>query len=75
MLISLGTLFAMQQAGMLRFRETWPLLLIVFGILKLIERVLLPRPVPRYYGYVPPQPGQPVPPRQPWDPPYGGVQQ
>ena len=50
LLITLGGLFAMQQAGIVSFARTWPLLLIVIGITKLIERAVTPQ------GYVPPPP-------------------
>lgn len=39
LLITVGTLFALDHVGMLSFERTWPLLIIVFGILKLLERV------------------------------------
>jgi hypothetical protein len=39
MLITVGTLFALDHMGMFSFGRTWPLLIIVFGILKLLERV------------------------------------
>ena len=37
MLITLGTLMAIDHAGGMRFSRTWPVLIIVFGILKLAE--------------------------------------
>jgi hypothetical protein len=51
LLITVGALFVMHQAQVLDFRRSWPLILIVVGILKLIERM-----------YVPPMPQQPPPP-------------
>ena len=54
LLITVGVLFALQQAGQLSFSHTWPLLIIVIGVLKLIERMLLPPQAP-----APPMP--PVP--------------
>ncbi len=39
LLIVLGTLFALQQAGMLAIARSWPLLIIVIGVMKLIERM------------------------------------
>jgi hypothetical protein len=39
LLITVGALFAIQQAGLLPFSRTWPLIIIVIGIVKLIERV------------------------------------
>lgn len=41
-LITVGVLFALDQFGVLRFNETWPLILIVLGLLKLVERVVFP---------------------------------
>jgi hypothetical protein len=39
LLITVGVLFAIQQAGILPFSRTWPLIIIVVGIVKLIERM------------------------------------
>ncbi len=41
LLITIGVLFAMHQAGVLQFSRTWPLIIIVIGILKLIERMVM----------------------------------
>ena len=49
MLITLGTLFAMHQAGKASISRTWPLIVIVFGVVKLIERL-----------YVDPRQGRPL---------------
>lgn len=57
-LIVIGVLFAVHQAGILPFSRTWPLLIIVVGVMKLIERWNAPRP---------PFPSPPFPP-----PPQGG---
>jgi hypothetical protein len=38
MLITLGTLVAIDYAGVYGFWRTWPILIIVFGLLKLLER-------------------------------------
>jgi Domain of unknown function (DUF5668) len=47
LLITIGVLFAMHEAGVLHFSRTWPLIIIVIGVLKLIERMAMPqRPVP-----------------------------
>jgi Domain of unknown function (DUF5668) len=43
LLITIGVLFAMHQAGVLQFSRTWPLIIIVIGLLKLIERLVLPQ--------------------------------
>lgn len=55
LLITVGILFAMHQAGVASFARTWPLIVIVLGVMKLIERMVAP-------------PGPPVPPYEP--PPY-----
>jgi hypothetical protein len=39
MLIAIGTLFALAQFTDYGFRRTWPVLLILLGVLKLFERV------------------------------------
>ncbi len=39
LLITLGTLFAIDYFGNYRFYRTWPVLLIVFGAMKLLERL------------------------------------
>jgi uncharacterized membrane protein len=44
LLITIGVLFAMHQAGVLHFSRTWPLIIIVIGILKLVERLVIPPP-------------------------------
>lgn len=49
-LITLGTLFALDHFNTLPFDRTWPLLIIVFGILKLLERIG-PQPTPGQGGY------------------------
>lgn len=51
-LIVLGALFAIDHLGPFSFRQTWPVLLIVFGILTLFSREQRP-------PYVPPPPGPP----------------
>ncbi len=75
LLITVGVLFALEQAGMLPFSRSWPLLIIVVGVMKLIERLLLgPQPYPpQPPGYPAPQsPG--YPPRPPaGSPPPGGA--
>ena len=44
LLITIGVLFAMHEAGVLHFSRTWPLIIIVIGILKLMERMAMPQP-------------------------------
>lgn len=40
LLITIGVLFAVQEAGYLDFSRTWPLILIVIGLIKLFERAV-----------------------------------
>lgn len=47
MLITLGALVAIDYAGIYGFWRTWPVLIIVFGVLKLLERGTA-KPVPPY---------------------------
>lgn len=42
LLITLGTLVAADYFAGYRFWRTWPILLIVFGVLKLLERIATP---------------------------------
>jgi hypothetical protein len=63
MLITLGTLVAIDYAGVYEFWRTWPLLIIVFGLLKLLEHASA-KPPASYPGERPFD-------RQP-DPPSGG---
>ncbi len=42
MMITLGILLAIDHFGQFSFGRTWPLLIIVFGILKLAERAAAP---------------------------------
>ncbi len=60
MLILLGTLVAMDYFGVYGFSRTWPMLIIAFGILKLLEK-LVAQPMP---------PSMPPPPMN--NPPQGG---
>lgn len=39
MLITLGTLMAIDHFGPFSFSHTWPVLFIVFGLMKLLEHV------------------------------------
>ncbi len=56
MLITLGALVAIDYAGVYGFWRTWPILIIVFGVLKLLERATA-KPAPPYPGQYPGQPG------------------
>ena len=56
LLITLGALFAIDQNGAVSFGRTWPILFIVYGLLKLFERLVappLPPAPPRYYPPAP----------------------
>src|SRR5579872_1467505 len=57
-LITVGVLFALNNFTPYRFEQTWPVLLIVFGLLSLIRRSFEPPRPPQQgpYGYPPPQP-------------------
>jgi hypothetical protein len=44
LLITLGILFAIHEAGILRFSRTWPLIIIIVGVMKLVERLAMPHP-------------------------------
>ncbi|MCX6620652.1 MAG: DUF5668 domain-containing protein, partial [Acidobacteria bacterium] len=44
MLITVGTLFAVDHFGPYPFWRTWPVLIIVYGILKLLERATVRQP-------------------------------
>ncbi len=46
MLITLGALVAIDYAGIYSFWKTWPVLIIVFGILKLLERAVAKPMIP-----------------------------
>lgn len=69
MLITLGGLIAIDHFGVFRFATTWPVLVIVFGVLKLGERMVR-QPVYQPAG-PPPVPGYGYPPGPP--PPPGGI--
>jgi cell wall-active antibiotic response 4TMS protein YvqF len=43
LLITVGILFALHQSGVLSFFQTWPLVVIVAGVMMLIERLFVPR--------------------------------
>ena len=64
-LITLGVLFALQNFTRFDFGQTWPVLLIVFGLLSLLQRGAAPPPPP------PPPRMSSMPPPPP--PPYTGT--
>jgi cell wall-active antibiotic response 4TMS protein YvqF len=45
LLITIGVLFALEQAGKIAFTRTWPLILIVIGLMKLLERMAAAPPM------------------------------
>jgi hypothetical protein len=53
MLITLGALVEIDYAGIYGFWRTWPILIIVFGVLKLLERAVA-KPVPQFPDNRPP---------------------
>lgn len=56
-LITLGVLFALNNFTPYRFYQTWPVLLIVFGLLTLMRRAVEPAPpAPEAGPYTPPPP-------------------
>lgn len=42
LLITIGVLFALEQSGVIAFTRTWPLIIIVVGLMKLLERMVAP---------------------------------
>ena len=56
LLITIGTLFAVDHFGSYGFWRTWPVILIVLGLLKLLERAAARPSAPR-----PDTPGGPHP--------------
>jgi len=69
-LITIGGLFALQNFTRYDFGQTWPVLLIVFGLLSLLGRTMAPPPPPPQYAWQPP--AWPVPPPFPGQPAPGG---
>ena len=53
MLITLGSLVAIDYFGIYGFSRTWPILIIVFGSLKLLEKIA-ERPSDAYPDHRPP---------------------
>ena len=53
LLITVGVLFVLDHNGGYGFRQSWPILLVVVGILKLLERTTTPT------GVAPPPPPPP----------------
>jgi hypothetical protein len=62
-LITLGILFALDQAGTVRFGQAWPVLIIVIGLMKLAQHAAAPATPLVPQGPPPPPPtnlGRPV---------------
>jgi hypothetical protein len=58
MVITVGVLFALNNFTPYRFDETWPVLIIVAGLVSLLGRAVAPPPMvppPPYTTYQPPQ--------------------
>jgi len=73
-LITLGVLFALNNFTPWGFQQTWPVLLIVFGLLSLMRRAAIPpRPYPT--GPMAPPPSYQAPPYTPPYTPSGGYRQ
>jgi len=75
-MITLGVLFALNNFTPWGFQQTWPVLLIVFGLLSLMRRAATPpRPYPA--GPAAPPPYYTAPPytAPPYTPPAGGYKQ
>lgn len=56
LLITIGILFAIHQDGGLPIYRTWPLIIIVIGLMKLVERTVTPASP----SFPPPPPGGPI---------------
>jgi hypothetical protein len=65
MVITVGVLFALNNFTPYRFEDTWPVLIIVAGLVSLLGRAVAPPPPfvpppPPYSTYQPPQPAPPA---------------
>ena len=73
-LITIGVLFAIDHSGGLEFQRTWPFLIIVIGLMKLLERALVGQQ-PANVGFQPAPPwGQQYPGGYPGFPPQNAPQ-
>ncbi len=59
MLMTVGALAALDHFGPYGFRQTWPVLIIVFGFMKLLEIAVRPASPPPPAGYGQAYPGGP----------------
>jgi hypothetical protein len=71
-LITLGILFALNNFTRYGFHQTWPVLLIVFGLLSILRRSAEPAPPTGPAGYAPPAGSYNFPPQ---GTPAGGYRQ
>ena len=75
-LITLGVLFALNNFTPYQFHQTWPVLLIVFGLLTLMRRAVEPEPPPPGpVAYAPPYNYPPTPTPPPPTSTAGGYRQ
>lgn len=65
LLVTFGVLIALNHTDKIDFERTWPVLIIVYGLLKLLER-MVPRPIAPPW----PPPQAPYPPAAPYTPQY-----
>jgi hypothetical protein len=65
MMITIGVLFALDNFTPLSFGRTWPVLLVVVGVLSLGKTPPAARAKFQYQAWGPPQPATPVPPAPP----------
>jgi hypothetical protein len=72
-LITVGVLFALNNFTPYQFHQTWPVLLIVFGLLSLLRRGVDPAPRTPYPQAAAPYPFPP--PNAPYVPPAGSYRQ
>jgi len=70
-LITVGVLFAFNNFTNFRFHQTWPVLLIVFGLLTLLRRSVEPAPPVGPAGYPQAAPTYNFPPSPPTNPGTG----
>jgi len=72
LLITVGVLFALQNFTPYGFEQTWPVLLVVAGLLSLLGRVVEPPLPPANPAAPPPYPPYSWPPAPPTPPPPAG---
>lgn len=71
-LVTIGVMALLDQYDVLSFGRSWPVILIVFGVLMLAERMVLAQmPPPPPGGYAPEYYGMPAQPQAPAQPAAG----